>query len=367
MQQHGQYRRAGLSVLAQKHKTAVNCQPAWSFASFTTAGGICSPAVPELPEVEVLVRHLRPLLANKRIRAVHVRRPKVLVHTSPAALKRALRGAVFADISRRGKYLVFELRNARTAASFTLLGHLGMSGRMYLLPAAAPLPKHAAVVLDCGPEQFVFEDTRYFGRFTLDMGALARLGPEPLGAEFGAKHLARALQRSQQALKVKLLDQSVVAGVGNIYASEALFRAGLPPTQPGRELNQAQVARLWRALRKVLRDAIAWGSTVPLDYAGTGARDGLFYYGRGARAPGNYYEERLRVYDREGQPCPRCGAPIQRVVQAARSTFFCPRCQRGSRATSPYPPSRSTQGKLSGCSIRSRSKSTSNSGQYRCG
>jgi formamidopyrimidine-DNA glycosylase len=203
-----------------------------------------------------------------------------------------------------------------------------MTGRMYVLPAKARLPKHAAVVLDLGRDKFVFEDARYFGRLRLDTSALRRLGPEPLGAEFTVNHLAQALGRSRQPIKVKLLDQSLLAGVGNIYASEALFRAGVSPTVQARKLKRVQVKRLWRAVRAVLREAIACGSTVPLNFAGEGARDGLFYFGRAPGAP-DYYEERLRVYDRAGRPCPACGTAIRRRVLASRSTFYCPRCQRG--------------------------------------
>jgi formamidopyrimidine-DNA glycosylase len=198
---------------------------------------------------------------------------------------------------------------------------------MYLLPARARLPRHAAVVLDLGRENFVFEDTRYFGRLTLDASGLDKLGPEPLGEEFRVGRFAEALARSRQAIKIKLLDQSLLAGVGNIYASEALFRAGVAPTLPARRLTAAQAQRLWRAVRAVLREAIACGSTVPLNYAGKGKRNGLFYFGRAPGVP-DYYEERLRVYDRAGKPCPECGTAIKRRVQAARSTFYCPRCQR---------------------------------------
>lgn len=283
--------------------------------------------MPELPEVEVLVRHLGPLLCGRQIQGIRVGRKKVLAPTSVRRFRRSLSAATFVGVSRRGKYLVFNLRAANRANMFSLVGHLGMTGRMYLLPAAARLPKHAAVVLNLGREKFVFEDTRYFGRLTLEDNALRGLGPEPLAGEFTAKGLARALERSGQPIKVKLLDQSVVAGVGNIYASEALFRAGIAPTLPARRLKPARVTRLWRAIRDVLGEAIAGGSTVPLNYAGAGKRDGLFYFGR---APGtvNYYRERLRVYDRAGLPCQECGAIIRRLVQAARSTYFCPRCQR---------------------------------------
>jgi formamidopyrimidine-DNA glycosylase len=283
--------------------------------------------VPELPEVEVLVRHLAPLLEGRTIRAVRVGRAKVLAPVSARKFTRALLGAKFCGLARRGKYLLFELRHPKRAEPRTLVGHLGMTGRMYLLPAQARLPRHAAVVLGLGRNNFVFEDTRYFGRLTLDARALARLGPEPLGPEFTVERFAGALARSGQPIKVKLLDQSLVAGVGNIYASEALFRAGIAPALRARKLRQAQVERLWRAIREVLSEAIACGSTVPLNYAGQGARDGLFYFGRAAGAP-DFYEERLRVYDRAGRPCAECGTVIKRRVQAARSTFYCPRCQR---------------------------------------
>ncbi len=283
--------------------------------------------MPELPEVEVLVRHLSPLLRNKRIRAVELRRPKVLLPTSVRQFKHVVRGARFFGLTRRGKYLVFELQPANGTVPIIMLGHLGMTGRMYLLPAEAPLPKHAAVILCLGHEQFVFEDTRYFGRLTLDCSALTKLGPEPLGPDFTREAFARALKRSRQAIKVKLLDQTVLAGLGNIYASESLFRAGLAPTLPASQLTAEQVKRLRKAIRGVLTKAIECGSTVPLDFDGSAGRDGLYYFGR-AREAEDSDTERLQVYDRAGESCPRCGALIRRRVQAARSTFYCPRCQR---------------------------------------
>ena len=283
--------------------------------------------MPELPEVEVLVRHLVPLLKGRTIRTVRVKRAKVVAPSSPRQFQRVLVGARFNGLARRGKYLVFSLCRSKRDKGLTLVGHLGMTGRMYLCPVGAPLPKHAAVVLGLGGENFIFEDTRYFGRLTLDPRGLERRGPEPLGSEFTAERFAGALSRSKQPIKVKLLDQSLLAGVGNIYASEALFRAGVAPTVPARRLRRDAVQRLWRAIRAVLREAIACGSTVPLNYAGQGKRDGLFYFGRAPGTP-DYYEERLRVYDRAGQPCRQCGASIKRLVQAARSTFYCPSCQR---------------------------------------
>jgi formamidopyrimidine-DNA glycosylase len=283
--------------------------------------------VPELPEVEVLVRHLRPLLQNKKVRRVEVRRAKVLAPTSVRKFARTLTQARFTGLRRRGKYLLFTLRGVNSRAPFMLVGHLGMTGRMYLLPTRSPWPKHAAVVLDLGRQNFIFEDTRYFGRLTLDQTATDRLGPEPLEAGFTPASLSKGLQRSGQPIKVKLLDQSLVAGIGNIYASEALFRAAISPMLPANRLKISEVARLWRAIRAVLNEAIGCGSTVPLDYPGEGKRDGLFYFGRAPGTP-DFYEERLRVYDRADLPCPTCGTAIKRSVQAARSTFYCPKCQR---------------------------------------
>jgi formamidopyrimidine-DNA glycosylase len=280
--------------------------------------------MPELPEVEILVRHLEPLLVDRAVRKVRVNRPKIVAPSSVEEFSEAVVGARFESVSRRGKYLLFTLRCPVGRGRLLLLGHLGMTGRMYLRPSAAPPPKHAAVILELGAEDFLFEDVRYFGRLTLDTRAVAKLGPEPLGRAFSTSHLRLALARSAQPVKVKLLDQSLVAGIGNIYASEALFRAGISPRVPARSLREEQVARLRRAIRQVLSEAIAWGSTVrPDDSAAAEAR-------ASEAAEAGYREfgaERLRVYDRAGRPCLRCRAPVERLVQAGRSTYYCPGCQ----------------------------------------
>ena len=283
--------------------------------------------MPELPEVEILKRHLAPLLRGKVVHGLAVRRMKVVRPTTERRLRAALIGARFTGLKRRGKYLVFTLRRTGRRERFTVTGHLGMTGRMFLQPRDSPLPKHAAVVLDLGRHAFVYEDPRQFGRFTLDDTAVRALGPEPLDSAFTVEDFAAALRRSSQAIKVKLLDQSLVAGIGNIYASEALFRAGISPRRAAKRLRAEEVARLHTAIREVLTEAITCGSTIPLDFAGAGQRDGLFYYGAVA-GESQFYQERLRVYDRAGRGCVKCAAPIRRLVQAARSTFFCPRCQQ---------------------------------------
>jgi len=282
--------------------------------------------MPELPEVEVLARHLRPLLRGKSIRAVDVRREKVLRPTSLQRFQRGLVGAKFTGLSRRGKYLLFELRSGISGKPITLLGHLGMTGRMFLAEKNEKPPKHAAVIFDLGRENFIYEDTRYFGRLTLELSAVEKLGPEPLDIKFSPKNFAEILKRSRQSIKVKLLDQSLVAGVGNIYASEALFRAKISPKLAANKLTFTQIKNLWRAIRDVLADAIDCGSTVPLNFH-AGKTDGLFYFGRASGAP-DFYEERLRVYDRAGKPCVNCRRPVKRIIQAARSTFYCPHCQK---------------------------------------
>ncbi len=242
-------------------------------------------------------------------------------------MKRALTGAKFKSLSRRGKYLLFEFRSPALRKNITVLGHLGMTGRMFVAGKDVPLPKHAAVVLGLNAGTFIYEDTRYFGRLTLDLSAIEKLGPEPLDKKFSSKDLFHALKRSRQPIKVKLLDQSLIAGVGNIYASEALFRAGISPKLAANRLTFAQTSKLHHAIREVLTEAIECGSTIPLNFSGGKKSDGLFYFGRAHGTP-DFYEERLQVYDRAGKPCIKCGSPIKRLVQAARSTFFCPHCQK---------------------------------------
>jgi len=283
--------------------------------------------MPELPEVEVLARHLRPVLHGKTVRSLRVNRAKILRPTTERELSNVLVGATFKSLTRRGKYLLFEFHSKKTKKPVTVMGHLGMTGKMYVVRKGEALPKHAAVVWELSAGTFVFEDTRYFGRMTLDLSAVEKLGPEPWDPAFTPEVFAKELKRSRQAIKVKLLDQALVAGVGNIYASEALFRAKISPKLAASRLKFAQVERLLDAIRDILSEAIAAGSTVPLNFA-PGKTNGLFYFGS-AQGAEDFYTERLQVYDRAKKPCVVCGTPIQRMVQAARSTFFCKECQKG--------------------------------------
>jgi formamidopyrimidine-DNA glycosylase len=279
--------------------------------------------MPELPEVEVLVRQLRPLLSGRRIRRVHVLRPRIIRPHSPSAFAKQVNGARIVDVARRGNFLLFHL--SRGGSPFLLVGHLGMTGRMWIAEPGEALPKHAAAVFEVTNGRWVFEDTRYFGRLSLDASVISHLGPEPLDESFTASYLAGALAECRSPIKPKLLDQSLVAGLGNIYASEALHQAGVSPSRAARQLKSGEVAALWRAIRAVLRQAIRFGSTVPLKFGGS-KTDGLFYYGSARETSGSYHE-RLLVYDRAKLPCYRCGTAILRTVQGGRSTFHCPRCQ----------------------------------------
>jgi formamidopyrimidine-DNA glycosylase len=246
-----------------------------------------------------------------------------------ADLTEALVGASVTRVGRRGKYLVFDYQPAGREEPGTWLAHLGMTGRMDVQPASQPLPRHVVVTVDLGEDRWVFEDARGFGRWILGREALAGMGPEPLSEAFTASSLAVGLRGSRQPIKVRLMDQSLVAGVGNIYASEALYRARISPRRAAGRLTGTQCEELCAALRAVLAEAVALGSSLPLAFANGsgGGTDGLFYYGRDP-ADGSPAGETFQVYGRAGSPCRQCGRLIRRWIQAGRSTFACSGCQR---------------------------------------
>lgn len=276
--------------------------------------------MPELPEVETTRRALRPSLVGRRV--VEVRGldyGPLVAPLGPAAFRAALTGRRIAEVGRRGKHLLLELEGREV-----LTIHLRMSGRLGLRPAQEPIGRHTHAVLDLDNGiSLHFHDPRKFGRMRLlspqEYAALdRRLGPEPLQPEWDALALARQLQRRPRArLKALLLDQRFLAGLGNIYADEALFRAGLRPTRPAGSLSPEEAARLHRAILAVLEDAIA--------AQGTTLADGAFRFGRDEAGT---FADRLQVYGRTGQPCPRCGHPIARQTVAGRSSHYCPICQQ---------------------------------------
>jgi formamidopyrimidine-DNA glycosylase len=286
--------------------------------------------MPELPEVETVRRGLEPALADAVLERVQANRPD-LRFPLPDGFVQRLTGARVLDLTRRAKYLLAALDRGDT-----LVMHLGMTGRFEVTGAdrqerpgvfhyAAPAdPKHAHVVFDTDRGcRITYYDPRRFGFMDLiptDQVAshpfFARMGPEPLGPDFNANLLAKAFKDRKQGPKTLLLDQSVVAGLGNIYVCEALHRAHISPLKPAGSIKLTRLKPLVEAIRAVLEEAIEAGGSSLRDYAGTGGELG-------------YFQHRFRVYDREGEPCPTpgCKGTVTRIVQAGRSTFFCPVCQ----------------------------------------
>ncbi len=229
----------------------------------------------------------------------------------------AIEGHCITSVCRRSKYLLLG-----TDGAGTVLIHLGMSGSLRVIPPSDPWKTHdhVGITMDNG-RQLRFHDPRRFGLVLLLAGKPMRhpllkdLGPEPLGEGFTTEHLQAACAKRAAAIKQVIMDAGVVVGVGNIYASEALFRAGILPRTSARRLTKPRVARLVAAIRAVLADAIAEG--------GTTLRDFLHSTGE----PG-YFRQRLNVYDRKGEPCRVCGTPVSHAVIGQRSTYWCPKCQK---------------------------------------
>ena len=276
--------------------------------------------MPELPEVEFAARSLRRWARGRRIQAAELdpRARRIFRPAAPAAFARAVAGATVTGIRRIGKHLLLTLDKDGTPLG--LLSHLGMTGKWLREPlAGAEPPRHsrARFQLDDGGVLH-YQDPRLFGRLRLVPGArfeevpeIAALGPDPLSSGIDLDRLAAALLRTRLPVKVKLLDQRLLPGVGNIHAAEACFRARVDPRRPARSISRAEVKRL--------ADAVLASFRMTLD-AEKGPR--ITYVEEGGRNP-------FLVYAREGERCPRCRrADIRRVVQAQRSTFFCPRCQR---------------------------------------
>ena len=272
--------------------------------------------VPELPEVETVVRDLRPYLIGRRFTRVRAG-PRALRRRWVAQWNGKLAEREVRSIRRRGKWIVLELDDAAS-----LVIHLGMTGQLTVVPSNLAVASHTHLFfsLDGGEQHLRFRDVRRFGSalYLPNVGALARffeqmkLGPEPF--ELAARFWRERLAETRRCLKAVLLDQRVVAGVGNIYADESLFEARLHPTRCGCELTLKEAERLRRAIVKVLNRAI--------DYRGSTIRD----YVGGSGMKGGYQDE-FRVYQQTGQPCRRCQVPIECVRLAGRSTHFCPRCQ----------------------------------------
>lgn len=272
--------------------------------------------MPELPEVEVTRRGVAPHLEGRAVSAVVFRRDG-LRWPFPAGLERSLRGQPILGTGRRGKYLLIRF------AQGTLIVHLGMSGRLHILPAHTPPQKHDHFDLVVGAQLMRLTDPRRFGAVLWHPAAagavedhplLRELGVEPLEDGFSAQLLYRQTRQRTAPIKQVLLAGDIVVGVGNIYASESLFRAGIHPATPARRIGLARYARLEQAIRQILAAAIAQGGSSLRDFAGADGQAG-------------YFQQSYFVYDRAGQPCRVCGGAVRGIRQGQRSTFYCAHCQ----------------------------------------
>jgi formamidopyrimidine-DNA glycosylase len=273
--------------------------------------------VPELPEVETVRSRLAPLLEGRKLEAVEILDERLTRPFDPAAVAAQLEGERVAAVERRGKYLIVRFESGRV-----LLIHLRMTGSLRHAPRGE-LPddahRRAVVRLDDGSE-VAYRDVRRFGTWLLlEPGELedyleARLGREPLGRDFTTRELGRKLADRRAPVKALLLDQRVLAGIGNIYADEALWRARIHPLRPGGELTTDELRRVHRAIREALQVGIARQGSTLREYS---TPDG---------SPGSMQHE-FRVYGRAGEPCFRCGTPIEKTRVGGRGTWYCPHCQ----------------------------------------
>jgi formamidopyrimidine-DNA glycosylase len=277
--------------------------------------------MPELPEVEIIRGQLDAELRGARITGCEVLLPRLVTHPSPAGYRRGLKGREILQVRRRGKYLIFELDGKRE-----LVVHLGMTGSLTLSRPREERPRHTHLVFHLhGGRDLLYVDPRTFGETALvpsgdyrSLRGLHCMGPEPLEECFTPEDLALRLS-GRCRVKTALLDQSRVAGIGNIYADEMLHRAGIHPMRRLEELSSEEVKRLFTSMREVLLEAISRGGSTVSDYVDLRGSAGAF-------------QEAHRVYRRAGERCLSCGEIIRRERVAGRSTYFCPRCQPDSGA-----------------------------------
>jgi formamidopyrimidine-DNA glycosylase len=262
--------------------------------------------MPELPEVETVRQDVLPYVKGKVIRNVKIIDPRNIKGISPRQLKKKVEGEKIQDVERRAKYLFFKLASGKY-----LVVHLGMTGRLLFAP-----DDYVKVIFNLsGKRVLYYSDARLFGKIRFYDGYPdIKLGPEPLSQEFTAEKFKEMLKGRKAAVKLVLLDQKFLAGLGNIYAIESLFRAGIHPKRPANSLKDSEIKKLYKEIRKVLLKA--------LGYRGTSDR--WFLDARGRKGG---FQFKLKVYGREGEPCFRCKTPVKRIVMGQRGTYFCPRCQ----------------------------------------
>ncbi len=301
--------------------------------------------MPEMPEVETIRRTVAARAAGRRVEAVEVRRPKFVEPLTPEEFTERVAGRRITEVDRRGKYLILRLtEDTRNAPAGEVVIHLKMAGRLLVCRAGEvlepKLEKHTHVVFRLeGGEELRHIDLRHFGRVSWVPGArdragyaahpklkgLAELGPEPLSPDFTYDYLRSGLARRKTKVKPLLLDQSFVAGLGNIYADEGLYRARIHPGRRAADLKPAEVRALFEAIQEIIREAIAHRGTTIATYVD----------GEGKRGE---FAAMLLAYGRTGEKCDRCGTPIERIVLGGRSTHFCPKCQKLPRPKKPAAP-----------------------------
>ena len=276
--------------------------------------------MPELPEVELISRSLQSLVTGRTIARAELLRERLAPDISPRDFSDNLSETTINFVHRRGKHILFDLTGGKT-----LIVHLRMSGRFSILSAEIENPKftHAVFHLN-GEDRLVFDDQRHFGLMKivatnklLDAKVLKKLAPEPFSDEFSVDYLYEAVKSSKRSLKEFLIDQTKVCGLGNIYACEAMFAAGLDPRKQTAKLSKPNILRLHESIRTVLHEAVSHAGARVVDPKNL---EGSYFSGSA--------DAGWHVYDRENEPCLNCETPIVRIKQGSRSTYYCPRCQR---------------------------------------
>lgn len=276
--------------------------------------------MPELPEVELVTKALDQLVKDRKIIIAELLRERLAPFNSPSEFAEKLKDSTINFVHRRGKHILFDLDNGQT-----LMTHLRMSGRFQLLPIERELPKFTHAIFYFSDEmRLIFSDQRHFGFMRIvetvqlyESKELKSLAPEPFSEDFNAKYFREILKTSKRNIKEFLLDQTKVLGLGNIYASEALFLSKVNPQISADVISTKKGNILFENIRSVLNESIAHGSTLNVNPENI---DGSYY--------GGGYENHWRVYDREGENCVNCQTEILRIKQGARSTYFCPKCQQ---------------------------------------
>ena len=272
--------------------------------------------MPELPEVETVRRGLEKLILGKTIQSVEVKYPK-MIQTDPDAFRQDLPGQEIRSMGRRGKYLLFHLTD------LVLISHLRMEGKYFFYPDEVPFRKHAHVFFHfTDGSTLVYEDVRKFGTMEVLVPELVdsyfvnkKIGPEPTEAEFKGPAFQVALKKSKKPIKSALLDQKLVAGLGNIYVDEVLYRAKVHPSRLGQSLTAPEARAIRKETIAVLAQAVEKGGSTIRSYSNAFGEDGTM-------------QEQHQVYGKTGQPCSRCGSPIEKIQLGGRGTHFCPHCQK---------------------------------------